>query len=218
MPYRTVVGIRRLPEYAVWVAMRQRCNNPRDSAYKYIGAHGTRVCERWDSFENFLNDMGQRPGPGYSLILYPNKEGNYEPGNCRWATASETQRRSRGRTRHTYQGKTQTLVEWSEEAGIPRSVLSNRLYEGWTFEEAITHPAKSQMGLSAEEKARGVQARTALNNAVRDGKIVRPSACSECGTTGRIEGHHYRGYDPEHWLTVRWLCCKCHRRMALKEG
>lgn len=76
------------PEYRVWVAMRNRCNNPRNSAFGEYGARGITVCERWNSFANFLADMGRRPPDKASLDRIDN-DGNYEPGNCRWATACE---------------------------------------------------------------------------------------------------------------------------------
>lgn len=78
------------PEFKAWVNMKYRCDNPSAQNYEYYGARGITVCDRWrDSFEVFLADMGPRPGAGYSLDRYPNNDGNYEPGNCRWATADE---------------------------------------------------------------------------------------------------------------------------------
>lgn len=71
--------------YHSWSGMRARCKNPKNKAYSYYGGRGIRVCERWDSFENFLADMGEKP-KGTSLDRYPNNDGNYEPSNCRWAT------------------------------------------------------------------------------------------------------------------------------------
>jgi hypothetical protein len=66
--------------------MRTRCNNPNFTFYARYGAIGIKVCDRWNSFENFLADMGERPSLDYSIDRHPNKDGNYEPGNCRWAT------------------------------------------------------------------------------------------------------------------------------------
>lgn len=75
-------------EYRSWSSMKERCNNPNSISWKYYGARGITVCERWFKFENFLADMGPRP-QGTTLDRFPNKDGNYEPGNCRWATATE---------------------------------------------------------------------------------------------------------------------------------
>lgn len=76
------------PEYAVWKMMRQRCLNPRAKKFSDYGARGIRVCDRWASFENFIADMGPRPGRGFSLER-ENNDGDYEPTNCKWATPTE---------------------------------------------------------------------------------------------------------------------------------
>jgi hypothetical protein len=73
--------------YRTWVAMKFRCSNPAASDFRYYGGRGISVCERWIKFENFLEDMGERPA-GRTLDRVDN-EGNYEPANCRWATWKE---------------------------------------------------------------------------------------------------------------------------------
>lgn len=82
-------GKRSFPEYSNWAAMRKRCLSPADPFYADYGGRGIKVCERWGDFANFYEDMGQRPTPKHSLDRYPDKNGNYEPGNVRWATPLE---------------------------------------------------------------------------------------------------------------------------------
>ena len=84
-------------EYRAWLSMRRRCNNSNYENYSYYGGRGIRVCDRWlNSFENFYEDMGEKPWPKklYSLDRI-NNDGNYEPSNCRWATWKQQNRNRR---------------------------------------------------------------------------------------------------------------------------
>ena|SRR5688572_24668095 len=76
-------GMSYTPTYQIWQSMIQRCTNPNALNYKYYGGRGITVCERWMKFENFLEDMGERPAPDLSLDRI-NNDGNYEPSNCEW--------------------------------------------------------------------------------------------------------------------------------------
>ena len=75
-------------EYRCWYHMKERCQNPKNQAFKNYGGRGIRVCEAWQKFENFYKDMGPKPGAKYSIDR-TNNDGNYEPGNCKWATWKE---------------------------------------------------------------------------------------------------------------------------------
>jgi hypothetical protein len=89
------------PEYVSWRSMRARCMYPSIRNFHRWGGRGITVCKRWQSsFENFLADMGPRPSPKHSIDRYPDPDGNYEPGNCRWATTKE-QRKNQRRNKPT---------------------------------------------------------------------------------------------------------------------
>jgi hypothetical protein len=93
-------GMKEVPEYIVWKGMRNRCNNAKCDQYIYYGARGIKVCDRWADFALFLADMGERPtdATGRNLTIDRiNNDGDYEPGNCRWATSSQQNKNKRPR-------------------------------------------------------------------------------------------------------------------------
>lgn len=118
--------------------MLSRCYKSSDAWYRHYGGRGIKVCDRWlHSFENFLADMGPRPSPKHSIDRRDN-DGNYEPGNCRWATAKEQNRNQRGNRVVIIENRSLTLAELSELSGISSSTLSHRLNLGLSPEEAIS--------------------------------------------------------------------------------
>lgn len=130
------------PTYRSWYNMKSRCNNPNDAAYRDYGGRGIKVCERWHRFEHFLADMGERPPGDFSIDRYPDKNGNYEPGNCRWATPVEQHRNTRYNVNLTIDGVTRCVAEWSETSGIPKHCIYDRLNRGWEAKRAVFHPGR----------------------------------------------------------------------------
>jgi hypothetical protein len=109
--------------------MIQRCRNENSKEYYNYGGRGIKVCERWFKFEHFLADMGERPtglGRGFTLDRYPNQNGNYEPGNCRWATWTEQMNNSRRNIRVEFQGQNLTLGEWARELNVDYKSLQRQ--------------------------------------------------------------------------------------------
>jgi hypothetical protein len=140
-------GVSPNPAYANWQNMKRRCNNPKDPKYPDYGGRGIRVCDRWqgkNGFANFLSDMGERPSKDLSIDRHPNPDGNYEPGNCRWATNKEQQRNKRNNHTLTFKEKTQCVVEWAEELGMRSTTIYARLYAGWDLERALTVPVRKR--------------------------------------------------------------------------
>lgn len=129
--------------YARWKSMMQRCYTESVSNYKYYGAKGITVCERWHDFSTFRADMGECPGKEFTLDRIANSNG-YEPGNCRWATKA-AQNRNRSRCIDlTHQGRTMILRDWAAETGMSPNALAQRLYLGWSVERALTTPLKKR--------------------------------------------------------------------------
>lgn len=134
-------GASRSPEYVAWQAMKARCFNAKGNAYRHYGARGVTVCERWkNSFENFFDDMGPRPSAQHSLDRFPNNDGNYEPGNCRWATKKEQDFNKRSTVILDCGGVPMTTLEASARFGVPIKRINERRSEGWPDELAATTP------------------------------------------------------------------------------
>lgn len=132
-------GQRSSPAYRKWRQMRARVRNPdlrKNSCYR-----GVSICRRWDSFANFLEDMGEPP-PGYTLDRIDNRRG-YAPENCRWATWKQQGNNHSGVRLMEFRGKRQSMKAWAEEIGVKYSTLANRLNVlGWTVEKALTAPSQ----------------------------------------------------------------------------
>lgn len=139
----TVHGWYGTPEYKAWCSMKGRCSNPGVEQYKNYGARGISVCDRWDVFENFITDMGERPSAKHSLDRIDNN-GNYEPSNCRWATQSVQSNNKRTNRRITFDGRTLNLKQWCELLGVNYGRTQDRMDSGVGFVEAVTAPLKTR--------------------------------------------------------------------------
>lgn len=137
----TTHGLHKSPHYSRWRLMIDRCINPNSSAYHNYGARGIKVCERWLSIKSFIEDLPPGYFDGAEMDRIDN-DGNYEPGNIRWATESENADNKRSRRDITFNGKTQSLTRWAEETGIEVSMIWDRLSKlNWSVERALTeHP------------------------------------------------------------------------------
>jgi len=117
--------------------MIDRCTRPGSRHYHRYGGRGIRVCERWKlSFEAFLADMGERPSPRHSIDRIDN-DGNYEPGNCRWATPAA---QNRNRSSSHVITVSMCIEEWAEVLGVPSTRIRDRIHQGWPEKDALFCP------------------------------------------------------------------------------
>jgi hypothetical protein len=133
-------GMAGTPTHRIWLGLRTRCFNPKDTSFHNYGGRGISVDPRWDDFNMFLADMGERP-PGMDLDRIDNS-GNYEPGNCRWATRTANLRNTRRNRFVQLDGIRMSVTEAAERLGIPRGrIFSYRCLKGVTHQQAVDHYA-----------------------------------------------------------------------------
>ncbi len=148
------------PTYRSWSAMITRCEDPTHMAYHNYGGRGIKIDPVLREFTGFLAVLGPRPSPEHSVDRHPNRNGNYEPGNVRWATRKEQVRNTRANRVIEYQGKSQCATAWAEEYNLNVSCLIGRLNAGWPIEEALNTPSgkvrKSRQGYRPPEAKGGV--------------------------------------------------------------
>ena len=137
-------GLTETKEYKTWVRIRRRCENVLSQDYPHYGGRGIRVCKRWQRFENFFADMGIRPR-GKTSLDRVNNDGNYEPGNCRWADIKQQNRNKRSIRQLTIDGVRRTLPKWSDISGTHQETIRSRLRRGWSSKEAVFCPCLQEM-------------------------------------------------------------------------
>lgn len=166
--------------YNTWCNMRARCHQPGSSGYEHYGARGIKVCERWyNDYDAFVEDMGFRPhGKSIERI---NNDGNYEPGNCRWATTREQSRN----TRRTRKIAGRLAADVADELQIPRSTLYGRLANGCSETIAMTQgtlqspPKHGTVSMYVSQKCRCDLCRAANATYMRENRHRFPSMSSE---------------------------------------
>lgn len=124
--------------YKSWDKMLERCTNPNAHNYPHYGGRGITVCGRWRKFENFLADMGVRPEG--MTIDRENRDGNYEPSNCRWASRSEQARNRSDNVLITIDGETMIQADWAKRSGVPAQTIQRRRSRGWSDRDAVMLP------------------------------------------------------------------------------
>lgn len=137
-------GLSRSREYYVWLAIKQRCLNPRYPRYADYGGRGIKLCKRWHNFVNFLADMGARPRKGLSVERRDNNLG-YFKSNCSWETQKVQCNNTRRNRLFTLDGETLNATQWAERYSITGKLILNRIdYLGWDVRKAITESCRRQ--------------------------------------------------------------------------
>lgn len=138
--------------YQIWADMWRRCHGSRKDSPRY-GGRGITVDSSWKDFSKFLADMGEPPGPEFTLDRVNNNKG-YELANCKWSTMKEQGRNRENNRRLTLNGKTQTLAAWAEQTGLGRVTITSRLDRGWSENDALTIPARKLSKPRSESMAK----------------------------------------------------------------
>lgn len=145
-----IVG-KRTKLYGIWLTMRNKCTNPNHSGYKWYGAKGIKVCARWNDFAKFKADVGDPPGPGYSLDRYPNHSGDYKPSNVRWATWEQQNNnkpdgvgRAGVRLIKVPDGRLMSIKMAERLLGFRVNTIKNRINRRWPAEHWFDPPGTSR--------------------------------------------------------------------------
>jgi hypothetical protein len=129
------------PEYHTWRSMIERCENPNATGFDRYGGRGITICDRWrKSFESFLEDVGTRPEKDMQLDRIDNN-GNYEPGNCRWATMKEqanNRRKRKPRVVIEFNGEARSIQEWAKFLGISVNTIYARRWKRLPVDQVLS--------------------------------------------------------------------------------
>lgn len=126
-------------EYRAWNNIKSRCLLPHNPGFRNYGGRGITICSRWLTFENFLADMGRRPSPQHSIDRIDN-DGNYEPGNCRWATRKEQAQNRRTTRLVTIGGERRSISDWEASSDVSAHQIGQRLDAGLSGPDSVLTP------------------------------------------------------------------------------
>lgn len=133
-------GKTRTKIYRTWCNMVSRCENSKNDHYYQYGGRGIKICDRWKTFKNFFDDMGDIP-TGMEIDRIDNN-GDYSPSNCRWITHIENCSNKRTSRTLDYNGESKTIAQWSRSIGIKQGTILKRLKSGWELSRILTEPLK----------------------------------------------------------------------------
>lgn len=138
-----VHGLKGTPTMSSWASMMRRCYEPQHRSFAEYGRLGIRVHEPWHDIRNFVADVGLRPSVGHSIDRFPNRTGHYEPGNVRWATATEQARNTSRNLRFMWLGEERSLAEIVDLTGMKYGTLRRRVVvAGWDIQRAVSTPVQ----------------------------------------------------------------------------
>jgi len=129
-------GMSKTRTYRIWSLMLHRCNHPNSPIFQHYGGRGISVCEKWNTFLGFLEDMGEAPS-GLTLERVDNNLGYYKE-NCRWASMEDQANNTRKNRYLTANGETLSLARWARRLGVRGATIAGRLGRGWSVEDAVT--------------------------------------------------------------------------------
>jgi len=173
------------PMYRRWYNIKSRCENPNNEKYRLYGERGIKVCERWQVFDNFLEDMGYPPSPQHTIDRI-DVNGPYSPDNCRWATA----RQQGNNTRFNVRLRGKTLAEHARELGVTPEALRYRLSKGLSEEQVLSPEKKRKKHLNV----------TVLQKNLDGFVVARHSCLAEAGKAINPD-------KPETGLKGVWRAC-----------
>lgn len=143
----TTHGLRGSGTYRAWAGIISRTTNNKEKSWKHYGGRGIAVCDSWRKFENFLADMGERPTSKHSIDRFPDNNGNYEPGNCRWATIVEQANNRRTNIILDVRGEEMSIANAARYLGIKYCDLRYRVLKGSESIFGVTKIRGSEMSV-----------------------------------------------------------------------